>query len=143
MNAPRVVLDTNTLVSTLVFRRGRLACLRIGWQAGRFVPVVCRETVEELLRVLAYPKFKLEAAEIDALLADLLPWVETCPVRSPNRPVSGLTDEADRVFVHLARQSRVGLLISGDAHVLAIRETISRIEILSPAEFIVRLGLEQ
>ena len=36
----RVVLDTNILLSALVFQQGRLA-----WQTGQIVPIVCRETV--------------------------------------------------------------------------------------------------
>lgn len=141
MNVPRAVLDTNTLVSALVFRGGRLARLRVGWQAGRFVPVVCRETTAELLRVLAYPKFRLEPAEISALLADLLPWAETFRVRAPNKPIGGLADAADGVFVHLARQSRSGLLVTGDSHLLDLRGSLPGVEISTPAEFIARHGL--
>jgi hypothetical protein len=32
--------------------------------------------VEELIRVLAYPKFVLDKSEINALLADYLPFTE-------------------------------------------------------------------
>jgi len=74
---PRVVLDTNCIVSGLLFSRGRLAWLRGAWQSGRFVPLVSRATAAELIRVLAYPKFKLDASEREALLADYLPYAET------------------------------------------------------------------
>jgi predicted nucleic acid-binding protein len=56
---PRVVLDTNVVVSALVFGTGRLAEMRIAWQGERLLPLVSKATVEELLRVLAYPKFQL------------------------------------------------------------------------------------
>ena len=62
----RAVCDTNTVVSALLFQQGRLSWLRGAWSAGTVVPLVCRETVEELLRVLAYPKFGLTRGEIDA-----------------------------------------------------------------------------
>lgn len=65
----RAVFDTNVVVSALVFGR-RLAWLRQAWAAGALVPVVCRPTVDELLRVLAYPKFRLAPAERQALLED-------------------------------------------------------------------------
>lgn len=59
----RVVLDTNIVLSALLFNNSRLAWGRRGWQAKKIRPLVCTETVNELLRVLAYPKFKLTAEE--------------------------------------------------------------------------------
>jgi hypothetical protein len=72
----RVVLDTNVVLSALLFPSGRLAWLREAWQVGRVVPVVCRETTAELLSALAYPKFRLSVEEREELLADFLPYVE-------------------------------------------------------------------
>ena len=63
--AVRVVLDTNIVLSALLFAEGQVAWMRDAWQRGRIVPVVCHETVTELLRVLAYPKFKLSGADQD------------------------------------------------------------------------------
>ena len=51
-----MVLDTNVLVSALLFEAGRLAWLRHGWQSNCFTPVLAEPTTRELLRVLAYPK---------------------------------------------------------------------------------------
>ncbi len=76
MSVPRVVLDTNCLISALLFSTGRLAWLREGWQAGRFIPLVSRDTIGELIRVLAYPKFRLDAREQETLLADFLPFAD-------------------------------------------------------------------
>ena len=54
---PRVVLDTNLVLSALVFSHGRLGPLRRAWQAGLCMPLVSAVTAAELLRVLQYPKF--------------------------------------------------------------------------------------
>ena len=59
MSIPRVVLDTNCLISALIFSRGKFAWLREAWQTKRFTPLASHDTVSELLRVLAHPKFKL------------------------------------------------------------------------------------
>ena len=67
----RVVVDTNVVVSALVFRAGRVSWLRSAWSSGAVIPVVSESTVTELLRVLAYPKFGLSEDDIDELLADL------------------------------------------------------------------------
>jgi uncharacterized protein len=48
----RVVLDTNVLVSALLFENGRLAWIRHSWQNGRITPVMAEPTTAELLRVL-------------------------------------------------------------------------------------------
>ena len=63
----RVVLDTNVVVSALLFTSGRLAWVRRAWQHQRLRPLVCRETANELLRVLTYPKFRLTDGEQQAL----------------------------------------------------------------------------
>ena len=79
--ARRVVLDTNTILSALLFEHGRLVPLRNAWQAGALTPLLCTPTVEELLRVLAYPKFRLAPADREELLAWLRqkPFIKSWP----------------------------------------------------------------
>jgi putative PIN family toxin of toxin-antitoxin system len=117
----RVVLDTNIVLSALVFRAGRLGWVRQAWQAGRLVPVVCRETVSELLRVLAYPKFRLTAEEQEELLADFLPWAETATIPDDPAALPDCRDPQDRVFLLLARVAAVEALVTGDADLLDLR----------------------
>lgn len=133
----RVVLDTNCLVSALLFRSGKIAALRFAWQGGRVTPIVCKETATELIRVLAYPKFHLTREDIDTLLADILPYAETWSVSHPAALVKGLNDPDDAVFVHLARQSKADMLVSGDAHLLKLEE--APVRILAPADFLLLL----
>jgi len=72
----RAVFDTNIVVSALVFG-GVVARLRGAWASGKLTPVICQETVLELLEVMSYPKLKLSAPSRDALLQDYLPFGET------------------------------------------------------------------
>ena len=85
---PRVVIDTNLILSALVFAGGRLTPLRQAWQAQRVLPLVSRATVAELIRTLAYPKFRLAAYEQEELLSDYLPYCKTVriPVLPPVTP---------------------------------------------------------
>lgn len=62
---PRVVFDTNVLVSALVFRS--LQWLVDAWQTKRVHPLVSKETVAELRRVLGYPKFGLSTGDRQVL----------------------------------------------------------------------------
>jgi putative PIN family toxin of toxin-antitoxin system len=138
MKTPRVVLDTNCLVSALLFKSGRLAVLRYAWQRGVIQPIVCKETVSELIRVLAYPKFRLSRADIDILLAEFLPFTETRRVKNPAAPVPGLSDPADAVFIHLAKQSQADMLVSGDAHLMGV--DAPEVRIIAPVSFLKSLG---
>lgn len=135
MSAPRVVLDTNCLVSALLFSTGRLAWLREGWQAGRFVPLVSRDTVGELIRVLAYPKFRLDAREQEMLLADFLPFAETVVLDQWPGNLPEPSDSDDRMFLALAVAANADALVSGDAAVLAMKGRLDRISILKAGEF--------
>jgi putative PIN family toxin of toxin-antitoxin system len=134
MKTPRVVLDTNCLVSALLFKSGRLVVLRYAWQHGVIQPIVCKETVAELIRVLAYPKFRLARADIYILLAEFLPFAETWRVKHPAAPVPGLSDPADAVFIHLAKQSQADMLVSGDAHLLGAE--VPEVRIIAPVNFL-------
>lgn len=117
---PRVVLDTNAVLSALVFGAGPAARLRLGWQAGRFVPLASTATAAELVRVLAYPKFRLTAGEQHELLADYMPWVEVVPMPQPAPRVPACRDPHDLPFLQLAVAGRAQALVSGDRDLLAL-----------------------
>ena len=136
MNQLRVVLDTNCIVSALLFSRSRLSLLRLCWNKGTFVPLACKETVNELIRVLAYTKFQLDKNDMEQLLADVLPFLEICEVRNPYAKIEGLRDQSDAVFLHLAEQAKADMLVSGDAHILSLHERIPGIRIYRPADFL-------
>jgi putative PIN family toxin of toxin-antitoxin system len=116
----RLVLDTNILVSALLFQGGRLGWLRHAWQSGQVTPLLCRSTTDELLRVLAYPKFRLEHHEIIALLGDLLPHAE--PVEQPASPPQAprCRDPDDQVFIDLFLAADADALITGDDDLLVL-----------------------
>ena len=132
-----MVFDTNVVVSALIFGR-RLAWLRRAWVAGAARPIVCRETIDELIRVLAYPKFRLEEADRTTLLAEYLPHAETArlPRPLPRVPVA-CRDRDDVVFIRLTLATSADLLVSGDVH---LAELARSIPVSSPASLVQRLG---
>ncbi len=135
----RVVLDTNCLVSALLFG-GRLVWLRAAWQTGRIVPLLSRATTQELLRVLDYPKFALTTEEREDVLADLLPFAETIAVPAPPPPTPAPRDPSDRPFLALALAARADALVSGDADLRSLAGRFA-VAILSPAELHARLEM--
>lgn len=132
------MFDTNVVVSALVFGR-RLAWLQQAWTSGIVIPVVCRDTTNELLRVLSYPKFRLSAAEGRILLEDFLPHAEVT-LSAPNEAVElpmNIRDRDDAVFLRLASAVRVPL-VSGDADLTVLRD-LAPVPIWSAAELQHRL----
>ena len=70
----KVVLDTNVLVSALLFK-GELSKIVDLWERGRIIPLISHETFDEFKRVIAYPKFSLTANEIRAIIEEnILPF---------------------------------------------------------------------
>ena len=133
----RVVLDTNVLLSALLFPAGSLSWLRDAWKSDLVVPLASRVTIAELLRVLHYPKFRLNAGDREDLLADYLPWVESVVVSSPPA-VPHCRDPKDRPFLELALVGRADALVTGNGD---LQELASRfaVPILAPA--VVRASL--
>jgi putative PIN family toxin of toxin-antitoxin system len=117
---PRVVLDTNVVLSALLFGHGPAARVRAGWQSARFAPLASTATTRELVRVLAYPKFGLSEAGQAELLADFMPWVVAVDVPDPAPPVPRCRDPYDVVFLHLAIVGKARALVSGDRDLLAL-----------------------
>ena len=135
----RAVFDTNVVVSALVFGR-RLAWLRQAWASGQVVPLLCRSTIDELLRVLAYPKFRLPPAERQLLLADYLPHGEVAVLPDPPSPLPlACRDRDDAAFLQLALAARADALVSGDADLTVLREA-APIRVISAAELKALLG---
>ena len=116
----RAVLDTNVVLSALVFTAGSTARLRQAWQQGRCLPLVSSATVQELVRVLAYPKFGLDATEREELLADYLPYAEVVQLPSPPPVVPECRDPNDLPFLHLASAGKAQALITGDKDLLVL-----------------------
>jgi putative PIN family toxin of toxin-antitoxin system len=131
----RVVLDTNAVVSALLFETGRLARLRHPCMAGDYSPLVTPSPAAELLRVLSYSKFRLTGDEIETLLADLLPYAETVEVPRRTSKWPGLTDSDDRIFLDLAVAGKAAFLVTGDRALLAA-DPPDRCRIVTPAEFL-------
>ncbi len=76
---PRIVLDTNVLVSTLLFGGRSLAWLVEAWQFRRTTPLASAQTATELIRVLGYPKFRLSEPERERVLGEYLTVRLTSP----------------------------------------------------------------
>jgi len=117
--SPRVVLDTNVLISALLFGGlpGRLVPL---WQRREIVLLVSPEVLKEYIKVLSYPKFGLDEEEIKSILRE-----EVLPYFDPVKPVTPVEvvgeDPSDDKFLSLAVDGKAKFLVNGDLHLLGIK----------------------
>lgn len=131
----RLVLDTNAVVSALAFERGAMVWLRDAWQQYLYTPLIDAKSAGELVRVLSYPKLKLDEQKIRDLLSDYLPYAEVVQPRGSGRsslPVC--RDPADQKFLDLAARGNAQVLVTGDKALLDLAPKV-RFEIETPASF--------
>ena len=138
----KVMFDTNVALSALVFGGAMAGRLRKAWQSGDVIPLVNTDTAQELMRVLAYPKFHLSPQEQTQLLADYLPYVLVIALPETPPVVPECRDQYDLMFMRLARVGQADALVSGDNDLLTLAEafkSMSGCPILSAAAFFQRM----
>ena len=128
-----VILDTNVLVSALLFK-GEVTHLADLWKAGKIRPVFSRATFAEFRKVLDYPKFRLSPLEIEAIIKeDILPFFG---VIDSVKEINGFCrDPHDDKFAALAIASNPAFLITGDDDLLCLKR-IEKTQIVKPGAFL-------
>jgi putative PIN family toxin of toxin-antitoxin system len=128
----RTVLDTNVLVSALLFS-GEMGHIVSSWKARKFLPVFSYDTFDEFRRVLAYPKFSLTPREIDALIKDeVLPFCEVVDIE--DEIIDVCRDRADDKFLSCAVAATADYIVSGDKGLLVLGN-FRNIPIITAATF--------
>lgn len=128
------VLDTNVVVSALLFR-GEMAAIYNSVISGRIIPLVCSAILNEYVRVLSYPKFGLSDSEIRYLIDNEIGrWFRMLTEKVPN-DVWVPEDPSDDHFVNAARVRPGTVLVSGDRHIIGLRESLP-VRVLTARELI-------
>jgi putative PIN family toxin of toxin-antitoxin system len=111
--ALKVVLDTNILISAVLFR-GELAHIVDLWKGGRIVPLISKETFQEFNAVLEYPKFRLSKVDIKTIIEEeVLPFFEVVEVTDKIRGIC--TDPDDDKFIACAVAGSADFIVTGDS----------------------------
>ena len=128
-----VVLDTNILVSALLFH-GELSKIVDLWKKGSILPVFTRETFAEFREVLHYPRFSLREDEMKAILEDeVLPFFEAVEIKNQIEMVC--RDSHDDKFIACAIAAQADYIVSGDEDLLVLKKH-RQIKIISVSEFL-------
>ncbi len=133
---PKVVLDTNVLISAIVFGGNPREILQIA-VAGGIGLVISEDIFAEFQAVLARPQFGLTSQLVHgaaAELASLAEWV------TPLVHMELVKDDpADNLILDCAVAAGADYLISGDSHLLKLG-TCGKVQIVSPQEFLKAFG---
>lgn len=114
-----VVLDTNVLVSALGWR-GPEHQLYARCRSGRPRLALSPALLEELRRVLEYPKLGFAEGEISAFFSDIREHALTV---TPSRRLEVIQeDPEDNRVLECAVAAGARLVVSGDKHLLSLEE---------------------
>lgn len=130
--ATKVVLDTNIYVSVLGWNGPERSLYELCLD-GKVDLFISNFIVNELLHVLAYPKFNFLLPHRIAFIQDLLRVANTVEV--VNIPDLITDDPYDNNILGCAEAARAGYLITGDSHLLRLA-SYSSIIICTAAAFL-------
>ena len=133
----RLVLDTNVLVSGLLFPGGPPSRLVAAWRRGAVDLVVSDFLIDELVRTWHHlaPRLKHTPAELDDFVDTL--WLRSEMVQLDadslsNAGAAGLRDPNDVPILAMLFSAAADFIVTGDKDLLAVAGTYP---ILTPAEF--------
>ena len=128
----RVVIDTNVFISS--FFGGKPREIINNWKEGKIIICLTPPVIEEYVEVLKRLGLDGEP-ELKELIDFLAKAYNICfRTKTPSLQVVD-QDPADNKFIEAAVGLKAKIIISGDKHLLALKEYFG-IKILSPAEFL-------
>jgi putative PIN family toxin of toxin-antitoxin system len=132
----RAVVDVNVLISAALSARGPSAEILRNNRDGTFELVVSELLIAELTRALAYPKLQKRIPGEKA--AAFVSWVRDhgTLAEDPPDPAPVSSPDPDDDYLLALAISRRAFLVTGDQHLLGLREDLP---ILTPAEFVNKL----
>ena len=140
----KAVLDANVFVSAMINTRGTPRQIIDLWREEAFELLISSAILDEIGRVLRYPKIaalhKLTETELQTFLALL---GEEGFVIKPTETLNVSPDETDNRYIECAVDGGADYLVTGDKlHLLPIGE-YRGLQIVSPAMFLAVLQLDR
>ena len=139
---PRLVLDTNIFVSSLISARGSPAQILTAIRERRIIHLVSDPIVDEYLRVLEYPRIRRFKKITDAFIADIAAYLVYQTERVELASMIRLSpDPDDDVFLETAVDGKASLLVTGDKAGLLSLGEVQGIPIISASEAVAQLRI--
>lgn len=133
----KIVIDTGIWVSALITKGTPPDQLYQAWRRGEFEVVTSAEQLEELTRVLAYPKLVrfIEQAEAARLLEKLATLEQATDLPT----LTDSPDPDDNKIIATAVAGKADIIISGDKRDMLSLGTAQSIPIISARQAVDRL----
>jgi len=134
----KVVLDTNVLLSGLMFPKGTPGRIIAAWIDARFEVVFSLDQLAEIGRVLEYPKIRRKLGwddeRIELFIKQLYIRAEVLELGAISVDVP--RDPGDAPILATLIAAKADVLVTGDGDLLALSD---KYPIQTPAEFVRRL----
>ena len=133
----RAVLDANVFISAILVPKGNPAKIIGAWKADKFQLILSEAILEEISRVLQYPKIAKRhhwsREEIQMFIDDLAHLAILTPGKIRLRVIP--EDPADDSYVECAVEGKAEYIVSGDKHLLDLGRYGS-VTIVTPRAFL-------
>lgn len=140
---PRVVFDTNVLLSLFAFAGSRFGALRAAIDAGRVHCVTRSDCLDELRRIVGSRAVELT----DAARAEALARYEACAVIFAGAPraivLPQCKDPDDQKFLELARDAGAAYVVTLDRALLGLAPqmaAVTAVRVVVPRRLVEALG---
>lgn len=130
----KLVVDTNVMISGLLWSGPPNRILK--WARDGLISLLaCESTITELKRVIQYKRFAKRLAVLKITPPEAIAYTMNLVTFVPNpqdTPQTISDDPFDNIFLALASENKAHLIVSGDHHLLDLKEYDS-IQILTPS----------
>lgn len=132
MGKTRIILDTNVIISAFGWT-GKPWIILERVLEGEFELIVSKKQFVEIRRVSEYPKFSFSEEQKRRML-DIIGRIAT--VVETHGDVNIIKDDpSDNMFLEAAIEFDVPFIITGDPHLLNLKE-YQNVKIMNPAQFL-------
>ncbi|MEI6806003.1 MAG: putative toxin-antitoxin system toxin component, PIN family [Myxococcaceae bacterium] len=128
----RVVLDTNVIMSGIFWSGPTEKILKL-WSQGKFRLLISLSVFDEYKEIVQRLSQKYELKSADSILHDIFLGSEL--VEPNEESVPDCEDIDDIMFLELAVAGKADYLVSGDKHLLRVKEYKGG-KIVKPSDFI-------
>jgi putative PIN family toxin of toxin-antitoxin system len=130
----RIVVDTNILISALGWKDGNPRKTLDRCIQGKCKLIESIDLIKEFLAVIQRPKFDFISEDEKAEF--LLEFIHICDTIEPKRKITLIMDDPnDNLVLECAFEGKADYIISGDEHLLKLKE-FEGIKIISAADFL-------
>jgi putative PIN family toxin of toxin-antitoxin system len=134
----KVVLDTNVLISAIMFGGKSRDILEMGI-SGKIKIALSQDIIKELAEVLIGKKFQAPVSFVQQTIRELSEIAELVIVTHKVTVIKNDLD--DNRILECALSGKADYIVSGDSDLLSLKR-FKKIQIFSPGDFLLKLALD-